>query len=219
MAHMPKRFGRPPLGAAVVALLACTDAAPAPPAAEVSEAAPARGAAALSGPRGGEERLAITPSNTRIEWIAAKLHVKEEGSFTRFAGEVRLDPARLERSEVEVTIETASLWADPDRLADHLRDSDFLDAEQFPEAHFRSVSITASERDGSTHRVTGDLTLHGHTRRITFPAHITLGERLEVRAEFSIDRIDFDIAPKRADHLIRYLVGIRLTLDLPRAGG
>ena len=166
--------------------------------------------------KGELERLPITPDNTRIEWIAAKLDVKEPGSFRLFAGEVRLDPQRIERSEVEVRIETASLLAEPDRLADHLRDVDFLGVEQFPVAHFRSVSITPSSDGDSTYRVTGDLTLHGHIRRITFPAQITQGKSLSVRADFSINRIDFDIAPKRPDHLLRHLVAIRLALDLPR---
>ena len=58
----------------------------------------------------------------RAEFAAAKLTVKQEGSFGRFAGTVRLDPIRLEHSSVEVEIETASIQAEPDRLESHLRD-------------------------------------------------------------------------------------------------
>jgi polyisoprenoid-binding protein YceI len=197
-------------------LQACSDPAAGVSAAELGEAAPAnRGAA--EDPAKDVERLAITPEHGRIEWVAAKLHVEEAGSFERFSGEVRFHPTQLNRSEVDVRIDTASLHAEPDRLADHLRDVDFFDVEHFPQARFRSVAIEAAPEGGDAmHRITGDLTLHGVTRRITFPAQVRAGAQLRVRAEFSIDRTAFGIAENRPDHLIRHRVVIRLALDLPR---
>ena len=66
----------------------------------------------------------------------------------------------------------------------------------------------------------GDLALHGETRRVTFPATVKLErERVSVRAEFSINRLDFGIAAKRSDAMVRERVAVRLELDLPREGG
>ncbi|MDH5672647.1 MAG: YceI family protein [Myxococcales bacterium] len=214
---MPQHRRPRPLCWALLTLWACSDPGANVPAAALGEPTAQAANPAPSSRKDRLERLAITPDNARIEWAAAKLHVKEEGAFARFDGEVRLDPTQLEGSEVEVRIQTASLQAEPDRLADHLRDVDFLDAKRFPEARFRSLSIRPStDVKDATHRIGGELTLHGQTHRIAFPAHIALDSELRVRAEFSINRIDFEIAPKRPDHLIRHRVAIRLTLDLPR---
>jgi len=167
-------------------------------------------------PRDGMLDLPITPDNSRIEWTAAKLTVQEKGRFTRFSGVVRLDPESLERSEVEVRIDTASVYAEPERLAKHLRDVDFLGVEHFPQASFRSLSLRPSPQQDATHLVTGELTLHGQTRQLTFPARIELGAHLTAHANFSINRMDFGIAENRSDRFIRELVVIEFALDLPR---
>ena len=204
---------------ALAALGACVD-----PGAKVEPAATGQQASVERAPPpkagAARERLAITPSHARIEWVGAKATREHPGRFSRFAGELRLDPQRLERSEVEVRIQIASLVAEPQRLADHLRSVDFLDADRFPHATFRSVAIAREVGTSATHRVSGDLALHGETRRVTFPATVKLErERVSVRAEFSINRLDFGIAAKRSDAMVRERVAVRLELDLPREGG
>ena len=53
--------------------------------------------------------------------------------------------------------------------------------------------------------VTGNLTLHGVTKGVTFPAEITVdGDTLSTTAEFTINRTDWNITYKGvADDLIR----------------
>ena len=86
---------------------------------------------------------------------------------------------------------------------------------QFPTATFRSTEI---KKDGEGHTITGDLTLHGVTKRISFPATVAVtGATLSANAEFSINRQDFGINyPGMRDDLIRDLVVIKLSLNLPR---
>lgn len=62
--------------------------------------------------------------------------------------------------------------------------------------------------------VTGNLTLHGETKSITFPADIQISDdQVKVAAEFFIKRFDFGIQyPGRANDLIRDEVVIRLDI-------
>ena len=160
--------------------------------------------------------LAIDPSNSKLEFVGAKVTASHPGGFTDFAGTVQLgDP--IETSQIEVTIQTNSLYADKEKLTKHLKSPDFFDVAKFPTATFRSTEI---RKEGEGHVITGDLTLHGVTKRVSFPATIQVGEAgVSAKAEFSINRQDFGIAyAGMPDDLIRDLVVIKLSLDLPRQG-
>lgn len=159
-------------------------------------------------------QLPITPENTKIEFVGAKVTQSHEGGFTKFAGTVDVrDP--LEDSVIEVTIETASLYADRDKLTKHLKSPDFFDVAKYPSATFRSTEIT---KTGAGHMITGDLTLHGQTKSITFPATFSQGADggISGTAGFAIDRQDFGITyPGMPDDLIRDKVVIKLNLKIP----
>ena len=158
--------------------------------------------------------LAINPSNSKIGFVGAKVTGSHVGGFTDFSGKVDVgDP--IESSSIELTIQTASLFADKEKLTKHLKSPDFFDVGKFPTATFRSTKI---KKDGAGHTISGDLTLHGVTKRISFPATISATDsEVSANAEFSINRQDFGIAyPGMPDDLIRDLVVIKLSLNLPR---
>ncbi len=158
--------------------------------------------------------LAINPSNSKVEFVGAKVTASHPGGFTDFSGELELgDP--IEQSAINLTIQTASLYADKEKLTKHLKSPDFFDVAKFPTATFQSTEI---RKEAGGHTVSGDLTLHGVTKRISFPATIDASEsQVSANAEFSINRKDFGINyPGMQDDLIRDLVVIKLGLKLPR---
>ncbi len=60
-------------------------------------------------------------------------------------------------------------------LTRHLKRADFFDVEKYPNASFVSTKIELRRGPkGATHQVSGDLTIHGVTRPVNFPARITL---------------------------------------------
>jgi polyisoprenoid-binding protein YceI len=158
--------------------------------------------------------LAINPSNSKIAFVGAKVTRSHDGGFTDFAGKVDLAEP-VEQSQIEVTIQTVSLYADEEKLTKHLKSPDFFDVEKFPTATFRSTEI---RKEGAGHTITGDLTLHGVTKRISFPATIEVtNSAVNANAEFSLNRQDFGIAyAGMPDDLIRDLVVIKLSLGLQR---
>ena len=199
---------------AAITLTACPDPAADAPAAEV------RPAAETSDPvpaAAGTETLTIDRATSSVGFTGAKVTASHDGRFTEFAGTIDLDPARVEASRVRVTIQMASVQIDPDRLRGHLLSPDFFDAERIPTATFESTRIAAGG-EGGTHTITGNLTLHGVTREISFPANVEVGDReVRARAEFSINRRDFDIVyPGMPDDLIRDGVVIRFDVRAPR---
>jgi polyisoprenoid-binding protein YceI len=199
--------------AITIALAGCKD-----PGAEVTAATvetPVEAKAAPAADSTATSSLAINPSNSKIEFVGAKVTASHPGGFTDFAGEVDLaDP--IEQSRIRVTIQTESIFADKEKLTKHLKSPDFFDVTKFPTATFESTEI---KKEGEGHTISGDLTLHGVTKRISFPATISANDsQVDATAEFSINRKDFGIMyPGMPDDLIRDLVVIKLSLKLPRA--
>ncbi|MBX3233969.1 MAG: YceI family protein [Labilithrix sp.] len=198
------------LGLAVFALAACKDPAQDKTKAETSEAKQA-----ASAPAPAEAvRLAIEPATSKIEWTGSKVTAKHDGAFTSFRGNVALVANDATKSSVTVEIDTDSLTTTPEGLIKHLKSPDFFDVEKFPKASFASTSIAPGGDKGATHTVTGNLTFHGVTKSITFPAKIrTTASSADVDAEFAINRKDFGLVyAGKADDLIRDDVVIRLTI-------
>ncbi len=206
------------LSASLASLLfaGCEDPAAAAPAAEVRHPVePATGPAPDDDAR---QALDIDAASSSVGFTGAKVTASHDGRFERFSGTVRLDPSSITESSVSITIQMGSVQIEPARLRGHLVSPDFFDVERFPTTTFESTSIAAGG-EGGTHTVTGNLTLHGQTRAITFPAtiHVTDAE-VHATAEFSINRRDFGIVyPGMPDDLIRDGVVIRFDVRAPRS--
>ena len=105
----------------------------------------------------------------KITWTVDHFGLSRySGQLTEVRGELTLDPAALERSSLRVTIPMGKGGTLHEGLDHHLRGADFFDVERHPEARFVSTRI---ERTGErTARITGDLTLRGVTRPVSFEA-------------------------------------------------
>jgi polyisoprenoid-binding protein YceI len=219
----------------LIALLAygCANPAANKPKATVANVAPESSSTKLAG---AETPHAISPDNSKIEFVAAKVTRSHQGSFKRFAGTLDFVPKYWPASQVTIDIETDSVVTDEDQLTAHLKTADFFDVAKYPKATFVSTKIEVMGRpttkiegngglegpagnDGTeTLSVTGNFDLHGRKKSITFPATLTVAlDSLSVNAEFSINRQDFGLVyPGKADDLIRDGVVIKLTLKVPR---
>jgi polyisoprenoid-binding protein YceI len=110
----------------------------------------------------------IPPFHSQIEFSVPFMGLaRVKGGFEDFAGALMLDSANLERSSVTVVIQSASLHTGNERRDTHLKSSDFIAVDSYPEITFRSVGARA--KSTGSYELEGDLTLHGVTRRITVP--------------------------------------------------
>jgi polyisoprenoid-binding protein YceI len=149
----------------------------------------------------------ISPDST-ISFIGSKITGSHEGGFKSFDGTIAVVGGKIVPPS-KITIQTDSLWADNGRLTGHLKSPDFFDTAGFPTAEFVFTSIKETS-EGS--EITGNLTLHGVTKSITFKSQVTVSDsEVALKAEFDIMRFDFGIVYKgKADDLIRDEVVIKL---------
>ena len=163
-------------------------------------------------PPPGTTRYRFSNQGSQVQFVGAKITGKHEGSFKTFAGTILISGSAPLQGGVQVTIETSSVEVEPASLAQQLRSPDFFDAPRFPKATFVSTAVREGGENSATHTVTGNLTLHGVTKAVTFPASIRVGgDNVEVDAQFTINRKDFGILyPGLPDDLIKDDVLIKL---------
>ncbi len=154
-------------------------------------------------------------SSGSVNFVGAKITEKHEGSFGKFKGTLHVLESKPESSKVEVEIDMTSLAIEPAKLKGHLLSEDFFGAEKFPTARFVSTKLTPLEGKPGNYSVKGQLTLHGKTQEITFPAQVsTSATSGKVKTEFAINRKDFGIVyPGMPDDLIADNVLIQLDID------
>jgi polyisoprenoid-binding protein YceI len=170
--------------------------------------------AAPAAPTANGTTYAFSQDGSKLEFVGAKVTGKNEGAIKTFSGKIQSPDGKPETSTVSVDIDITSLTVEQSKLEHHLKSPDFFDAEKFPKGSFVSTSVKPGGEKGATHTVTGNLTLHGVTKSISFPATIHLAaDSAEADAEFAINRKDFGIAyPGAPDDLIKDDVLIKLTI-------
>ena len=121
------------------------------------------------------------------------------GRFNTFDGGFNYDSVNPNASQIMVNIETKSIDSNHAERDKHLRGKDFLNVDKFPQASFKSTSIVFDAK-GDEAKVTGDFTLHGVTKSITFEID-KIGEgkdpwggyRVGFEGETSLKLADFGI--------------------------
>jgi len=187
-------------------LMACVITGCSDPSDQVTKA-PTTAAKDAAKPAAGKT-YAILPDST-IGFVGSKVTGSHNGGFKKFTGKVNVADGAVTAAEVKIDMD--STWADNERLTGHLKSPDFFDTAKYPTATFTTTDIKSTSEKKT---VTGNLDLHGVTKSITFPADIQVaGDAVAVKAEFAINRKDFNINyPGKTDDLIRDNVILKLDI-------
>jgi polyisoprenoid-binding protein YceI len=117
------------------------------------------------------------------------------GSFARFNAALTVDEDG--RARLVGTVPVDTVVVKDENLAAHLQSPEFFDAEQYPEIRFESTEILL---DGPTAILTGDLTIKGHTERVSAegsvvgPIEDPFGNtKLGLQFETIVDRTKFGL--------------------------
>lgn len=143
---------------------------------------------ALAQPVRADVKFVLTGVNTTIQFIGTKTNGKHEGGFKTLTGTALGTNSGL---KIDIDIDMDSLYTDNKDLTSHLKGPDFFGVKANPKARFASTRI---EKSGDVFNVTGELTLCGKVKAITFPAKITLtADTFTLHAEFKVNRHDLGI--------------------------
>jgi polyisoprenoid-binding protein YceI len=141
-----------------------------------------------------------------------------KGQFTVITGPMMLDPNDIANSQIEASVDAASINARDPQRDTHLKSPDFFDVEKFTTLTFASTRV--ERKSEGELAVTGNLTIHGVTREVvsdvegpTPPHKDPWGNtRIGVSATSTINREDFGLNLNAALEAGGILVGDEVTI-------
>ncbi|MGB0579766.1 MAG: YceI family protein [Limisphaerales bacterium] len=208
---MKKHITHAFLSLAIVAMVGCSNPADKVDAAKVNEAKPS--APDTPAPASAAKAYVIS-ADSKVEFLASKFLPGGEtpGSFQKFEGVLNVVDGKLSPAGSKIVIDVGSITTEKPKLTAHLKNEDFFDVPKFPTATFAATGVAPMPEDAAKQNLTGDLTMHGVTKSITFPATINVtDEAVMVKAEFHIDRYDWGMEYKgQADNMIRKEVVLKM---------
>ena len=138
-----------------------------------------------------DSKYTLSGKNTHVTFVGTKTNGKHTGGFKTLHGSATVSGNDLTTLKIEVEILTDSLYSDDAKLTGHLKSPDFFAVKDNPKASFKSTRV---EKTASGYSITGDLTLLGKTKSVTFQATASAGDTLALSSEFSIDRNDWGMS-------------------------
>lgn len=111
---------------------------------------------------------AIDPMHSEVQFKIKHLVISTvTGSFKKFEGSVITEGDDFNNAKVNFTMDVKSIDTNQSQRDEHLRSSDFFEAETFPEIKFQSTSF---KKDGNDYKMIGDLTMKGVTKSVELKA-------------------------------------------------
>ena len=139
----------------------------------------------------------IDPTHSHVSFAIRVMSVSTtRGRFKALRGRLHIDEQNPANSWVDAQVEAASIDT-RNKLRDaHLRSAAFFDVKQYSTITFMSTHV--EHVGGQNYQVSGNLTLHGVTRPVTFDVtycgeNSMMGMRTGLRASATINRNDFGI--------------------------
>ncbi|HVC74879.1 MAG TPA: YceI family protein [Candidatus Micrarchaeaceae archaeon] len=140
------------------------------------------------------------PLHTQVEFSAKHLGMMTvRGHFAEVTVTGDVQPEQPEKSKIEASINTDSIRTHNEQRDKDLRASTFLEVDKYPTMTFKSTKIEAA--GANKYKVTGDMTIKGVTKPVTFDAvnygefnDPNMGHRYGYSAETEINRKDFGMS-------------------------
>jgi polyisoprenoid-binding protein YceI len=181
---------------------------------------------------GAEHEYMVDAAGSIVEWKGSKPSGEHFGTVNIKQGKILVKEGNLVAGKFTMDMKsiivkdlTDAEWNK--KLVDHLNSSDFFNTPEFPVATFELTS--ARPYDGSpvegaerpTHYITGNLTIKGIAKSLTFPAFVQMDKTIfkATSTQFIIDRTEWDVRYQSRkffddlkDKFIYDEIGIRISI-------
>ncbi|GAB5523120.1 MAG: hypothetical protein Roseis2KO_09920 [Roseivirga sp.] len=167
--------------------------------------------------------LALNTEASKITWVGAKPAGQHNGTIDISSGEISVKGSEIVAGNFTINIKSLKNLDmagsnSAGKLEGHLMSDDFFDQANFPEATFEVTGVATFDAanldadkdefktdfapaklseilvENPTHFISGNLTMRGTTKNITFPAAVSLGDgTVKAVAKFNINRTDWGL--------------------------
>ena len=164
----------------------------------------------------------LDPAHSSAEFKVKHMMISNvKGTFSGLSGTLTEDTADPARSRIEASVDISTINTGDAQRDAHLKSAEFFHHEQHPTMTFQSTKV--EKKGEGEYAVTGDLTIHGASKQVTFavegptaPAKDPWGNtRIGLSASTRINRKDFGLGWNAALETGGFLVGeeVQITLE------
>ncbi len=142
----------------------------------------------------------LDTTKSSLKWLGKKVTGQHDGTIAIKSGSLDLDKSKITGGSFEIDMKSIKVVDIKDaeynkKLTDHLNSEDFFNTEKFNTATFKIKEVKELKGNKDTsHELTGELTIKGITKPLTFPAKVEIkGNKATAKGKASIDRTLYEI--------------------------
>ena len=139
-----------------------------------------------------QENFTVNVENSNLNWKGYKPTGTHNGTIKLLSGNVAMENNKIIGGNFVADMSTIKEADGNAKLEGHLKSEDFFEIAVYPLSNFE---ITEIENKGEKIQVTGNMTIKGITKQITFPAALLVNEDVITLTSdtFQINRADFNV--------------------------
>ncbi|MFM2048615.1 MAG: hypothetical protein RI955_1163 [Bacteroidota bacterium] len=166
----------------------------------------------------------LDKSHSSVKFSVEHLVISSvEGSFKTFTGAVSsTSPTSFDGANINFSIDVNSVNTDDEKRDGHLKTADFFDAAKFSSITFKSKSMKLVS--GNNYKLTGELTMHGVTKTVTFDVKFNGlakdpwgNQKAGFKLTGVINRKDFGVGETTPGAMVSEEVTITTNIELSQA--
>lgn len=144
----------------------------------------------------------VITNESKINWLGKKVTGQHNGTIDIANGELIVENGKIKGGKFDIDMNSITVEDLKDsemnaKLTNHLKSDDFFSAEKHPISVFeitKAEAMNDPNKPEMNHNITGNLTIKGITKSITFPASVkNENGTVSAEADFDIDRTEWDV--------------------------
>lgn len=135
----------------------------------------------------------VDTAKSSIKFVPTLMGSKTEGNFSKFTAQVRFDPDKPASASAKAEVDIRSFDIGYDEATAEALGKNWFDVQQYSTADFTVSKVKPLGKD--RFELTGNLTIRGKTKALTFPVTLTRETAQTARLDGSvvIKRLDFNL--------------------------
>ena len=131
-------------------------------------------------------------NKSTVKFAIKNFGISTGGSFSGMEGRIEFDKASPEKAVFEICISATTVNTDNNARDNHLRKEEYFNVEKFPKISFKSDKVTSR---GGNYSVSGQLTIKGTTKTISFPFKASQAgdDGYLLEGSFQLNRRDYKV--------------------------
>ena len=134
---------------------------------------------------------------SKVHFVIKNFGINTGGDFKGLKGSVIFNPKTLAQSKFNVSILASTIDTDNQSRDNSLRSEEYFDVKKYPEINLESTKISLANNPDGVYLFTGNISIHGIKRGITFAFNADLinGDYI-FTGNFDLNRLDFGVGEK-----------------------